>query len=169
MPTLSRGRDKTQHACKQVCLCYHAAALDTADVQTGVQTGVPTPQHDITGTQQAREQVCLSCHLAVAGHVRHAQKVCSCQPMAFLGCGGCERGHARAAACSCTGRVNGSACCTMFLVFRHDRCEHACPQHQHLGALGHGRCTNHQVVVLEHNRCKNRCAPLSCGITGTTP
>lgn len=56
-----------------------------------------------------------------------------------------------------------------FLVFRHNRCEHACPQHRHLGALGHGRCTNHQVVVLEHNRCMNRCAPLPCGITGTTP
>lgn len=56
-----------------------------------------------------------------------------------------------------------------FLVSRHDRCEYACPWHRHSGALGHGRCTNHQVVVLEHNRYMNRCAPLPCGITGMTP
>lgn len=94
-----------------------------------------SPQRVITGTQQAGEQVCPPCHLAVPGHVRHAQKVCSCQPMTeVLRQGGCERRQPPPPSPAATVAVlrtwqtwvNRDRLLCYLLVFRHDRCEHAC-------------------------------------------
>lgn len=118
LPTLPCGSDRDSSpqvvaratsSRDQVCLCYHVSALD----MVGVQTGVPTPQCALLGHSR-HVNGCAYPAIWWPWDISDIHKVCSCQPMAFLGHGRHQHRH---------------ACAAMRLCW--NSCEHVCmlPMH----------------------------------------
>lgn len=154
---------------EQTCLCYQEATLDTAELPSASSLGCSKHVNRCAGACQTRAKGVL---MPTHGEV--------------LRQGGCERRQPPLPRPAATVAVLGTwqtwvnpVCMLRYLlVFRHERCEHACPQHRYLGAPGHGRWTNHQVVVLEQVGCMEQVCPTAMwcyrgrhyaayGVTGT--
>jgi hypothetical protein len=130
VPLVSGTRTYQVHG--QVCLCYYVAALNT----TGVLTGVPTPRRVITGTQQSHETVCPLPGVSSLGHSSHMKR---CARPATWWCQDMSDMHKKCALANPwrfldvvggTQQMCEWACVLCHvLMFRHDRYEHACPQH----------------------------------------